>query len=75
MLSWANTPCVHGQEWVTAAEIADRAMRDKRLSDKSLRATFVATFLVRLGQMQRSGRLEKSRDGRGRNVRWKLAGA
>jgi hypothetical protein len=61
------------QEWVSAAEIADKAMRDKRLSDKSLRATFIATFLVRLGQMQRSGRLEKAKDGRGRSVRWKLA--
>jgi hypothetical protein len=57
----------HGQvrqrerlEWVTSAEIADRAMKDKGLSDKRIRAMFIATFLVRLGQMQRSGKLEKS---------------
>jgi hypothetical protein len=61
-----------GQEWVTAADIADKAMRDKRLSDKSVRATFISTFVVRLGQMQRGGRLEKAKDGRGRSVRWKL---
>jgi hypothetical protein len=54
-------------------EIADRAMKDKGLSDKRIRAMFISTFLVRLGQMQRSGRLEKTRDGRGPTMRWKLA--
>ncbi len=63
------------QEWVTSAEIADRAMKDKGLSDKRIRAMFIATFLVRLGQMQRSGRLEKAREGRGPTMRWKLADA
>jgi hypothetical protein len=62
-----------GQEWVSAAEIADKAMRDKRLSDKRIRAMFIATFLVRLGQMQRGRKLEKAHDGRGQKVRWKLA--
>ena len=61
-----------GQEWVSAAEIADKAMQDKRLSDKRIRAMFITTFLVRPGQMQRSGRLAKTSDGRGRSVRWKL---
>jgi hypothetical protein len=37
--------------------------RDKRLSDKSVRANFVATFLVRVGQVQRVGKLEKASDG------------
>lgn len=64
-----------GQEWISAAEIADKAMQDKRLSDKRIRAMFIATFLVRLGQMQRGGKLEKTSDGRGKSVRWKLAGA
>jgi len=50
-------------------------MKDKGLSDKRIRAMFIATFLVRLGQMQRSGRLEKAREGRGPTMRWKLAGA
>ncbi len=63
------------QEWVTSAEIADRAMKDKGLSDKRIRAMFIATFLVRLGQMQRGGRLEKARDGRGPTMHWKLADA
>jgi hypothetical protein len=45
------------QEWVSAAEIADKVMRDKRLSEKHIRAIFIATFLVRLGQMQRKGKL------------------
>jgi hypothetical protein len=61
------------QEWLSAAEIADKAMRDKRLSDKRIRAIFIANFLVRLGQLQRRGRLEKASDGRGRAVRWKMA--
>lgn len=47
------------QEWVSAAEVADKAMRDKRLSDKAIRGIFVANFLVRLGQLQRLGKLEK----------------
>jgi hypothetical protein len=47
-------------------------MQDKKLSDKRIRAMFIATFLVRLGRMQRSGRLEKAKDGRGRAMRWKL---
>jgi hypothetical protein len=58
------------QEWATAAEIADRAMRDKKLADNRIRAMFIATFLVRLGQMQRAGKLAKTNDGR--NVRWRL---
>jgi hypothetical protein len=62
------------QEWVTAAEIADKAMHDKRLSDKATRAIFIANFLVRLGQLHRAGKLEKA-SGRGGSVRWKLAGA
>jgi hypothetical protein len=62
-----------GQEWTSAAEIADKAMREKRLTDKSIRAMFIATFLVRLGQLQRRGKLEKTSDGRGRTVRWRLA--
>jgi hypothetical protein len=60
------------QEWVTAAEIADKAMHDKRLSDKAIRGIFVANFLFRLGQLQRRGKLEKT-NGRGGAVRWKLA--
>jgi hypothetical protein len=59
------------QEWVSAAEIADKAMHDKRLSDKAVRAIFIANFLVRLGQLHRGGKLEKA-GGRGGSVRWKL---
>ena len=73
-LSWRIYEAFRDQEWVTAAEIADKAMRDKRLSDKSIRAIFIANFLVRLGQLQRRGKLEKA-SGRGGSVRWKLAGA
>jgi hypothetical protein len=62
------------QEWISAAEIADKAMRDKRLSDKAIRGIFIANFLVRLGQLNRRGKLEKA-SGRGGSVRWKLAGA
>jgi len=69
-----TSPAFRDQEWVTAAEIADKAMRDKRLSDKDIRAIFIANFLVRLGQLRRRGKLEKA-SGRGGSVRWKLAGA
>jgi hypothetical protein len=62
------------REWVTAAEIADRAMRDKKLADKRIRAIFIANFLVRLGQLQRRGKFEKAAGGHGRAVQWKLAG-
>lgn len=60
------------QEWVSAADIADKAMGDKRLSDKKIRAIFISQFLVRLGQLQRAGKLDKA-SGRGGSVRWKLA--
>ena len=62
------------QEWVSAAEIADKAMRDKRLLDKAVRAIFIGNFLVRLGQLHRADKLQKA-SGRGGSVRWKLAGA
>lgn len=53
---------VHG---VSAAEIADLALADKGIEDKGVRATFVARFLVRLGQMALRGTIERIGGGNG----------
>jgi hypothetical protein len=59
------------RETVSAAELADIAMRDKSLpEDKGVRATFVSRFLVRLDQMALRGHVERIKDGQA--VRWKL---
>lgn len=57
---------------VSAAELAEDAMRDKGLgNDKRVRATFVSRLLVRLDQLVEKGTVE--RIGSGNGVRWKLA--
>lgn len=56
---------------VSAAELADAALRDKGIDDPSVRATFVSRFLVRLGTMAPRGHVE--RIGNGQRVRWKLS--
>lgn len=58
------------RETVSAAELADIALADKSIADASVRATFVARFLVRLDQMALRGHVE--RIGRGNGVRWRL---
>lgn len=55
---------------VSAAELADIALSDKRIADARIRATFVARFLVRLDQMALRGHIE--RIGSGNGVRWRL---
>lgn len=61
------------RETVSGAELADIALADKGIEDKSVRATFVARFLVRLDQMALRGHVE--RIGSGNGVRWRLADA
>src|SRR5205823_5296155 len=58
---------------MTAAEIAEDAMKDKGLplDDKRIRATFLSRFLVRLDHLVARGTVE--RIGSGNGVRWKLA--
>jgi hypothetical protein len=58
-------------ETVTAADIADEAMRAKQLDDKGVRATFIARFLVRLDQMALRGHVQRIKEGQ--SVRWRLA--
>lgn len=59
------------QEPITAADLADAAMADKKLGDdKNIRALFVRRFLVRLDQMALRGHVE--RIGAGNGVRWRL---
>jgi hypothetical protein len=61
---------------VSSFEIAAKAMRDKGLdpeNDKPTRTDFVRRVSLALGDMQRKGKVEKI--GRGRAMRWKLAGA
>ncbi len=62
-----------GADSVSAAELAEDAMKDKGLpaDDRRLRATFLSRFLVRLDQMAEKGTIE--RIGAGSGVRWKLA--
>jgi hypothetical protein len=61
-----------GADSVSAAELAEDAMKDKGLGDdKRVRATFVSRFLVRLDQLVEKGTVE--RIGSGNGVRWKLA--
>lgn len=60
------------RETVSAAELADLALADKRIEDAGVRATFVARFLVRLDQMALRGHV--ARIGGGRGVRWRLVG-
>jgi hypothetical protein len=55
---------------ISAAQLADRALADKQIEDKRVRATFVARFLVRLDQMATAGTVE--RIGGGNGVRWRL---
>jgi hypothetical protein len=60
---------------VASAEIAAAAMRDKGLdpeNDKPTRTDFVRRVALALGDMDRKGKVEKI--GRGRTMRWKLAG-
>lgn len=59
------------RETVSAAELADVALADKRIEDAGVRATFVGRFLVRLDQMALRGHIE--RIGGGQGVRWQLA--
>lgn len=58
------------RETVSAAELADLALVDKRIEDAGVRATFVGRFLVRLDQMALRGHIE--RIGGGQGVRWRL---
>jgi hypothetical protein len=61
---------------VTSHEIAADAMRDKGLdpvADPTTRTDFVRRVTLQLNDMQRKGKAEKI--GRGRAMRWKLAGA
>jgi hypothetical protein len=58
-------------ETVTAAEITDKAMIEKKITDHRVRAYFVARFLSRLNRMAKDGKLIKIREGF--NVRWQLA--
>jgi hypothetical protein len=59
------------RETVSAAELADIALVEKRIEDAGVRATFVGRFLVRLDQMSLRGHVE--RIGSGQGVRRKLA--
>jgi hypothetical protein len=56
---------------ITAAELTDRAMTEKKLTDHRVRAYFVSRFLSRLAGMAKDGKIERIRDGF--SVRWKLA--
>jgi hypothetical protein len=61
---------------VASAEIAAAAMRDKGLdseNDLVTRTDFVRRVTLQLNDMYRKGKVEKI--GRGRAMRWKLAGA
>jgi hypothetical protein len=58
------------RETVSAAELADDALRAKGLDDKAVRATFIGRFLVRLDQMALRGHVERIKDGQA--VRWRL---
>jgi hypothetical protein len=58
------------RETISGAELADIALADKGIDDRSVRATFVARFLVRLDQMAARGDVE--RIGSGNGVRWRL---
>jgi hypothetical protein len=58
------------RETVSGAELADIALAAKGIDDRSIRATFVARFLVRLDQMATRGDVE--RIGSGNGVRWRL---
>jgi hypothetical protein len=58
------------RETISAAELADKALADKQIDDKRVRATFVARFLVRLDQLATNGTIE--RIGGGNGVRWCL---
>ncbi|HXE51265.1 MAG TPA: hypothetical protein VN663_23000 [Ramlibacter sp.] len=58
------------RETVSAAELADIALSEKRIEDAGVRATFVGRFLVRLDQMALRGHVERIKDGQA--VRWKL---
>ena len=61
---------------VASAEIAAAAMRDKGLdpdNDLVTRTDFVRRVTLQLNDMRRKGKAEKI--GRGRALRWKLAGA
>jgi hypothetical protein len=61
---------------VTSFEVAAQAMREKGLdpsSDPVTRTDFVRRVTLQLNDMVRKGKVEKI--GRGRNMKWKLAGA
>jgi hypothetical protein len=60
------------RDTVSAAELADLALADKRIEDAGVRATFVGRFLVRLDQMALRGHV--ARIGSGQGVRWRLVG-
>jgi hypothetical protein len=62
-------------ETVSAAELADAAMADKKLTDRRVRTHMVTRILSRLGHLAADGKLVRVRVGVGTyNVRWKLAG-
>jgi hypothetical protein len=56
---------------ITASELADKAMSEKKLTDHRVRAYLVSRFLSRLAGMAKDEKLERIRDGF--SVRWKLA--
>lgn len=58
-------------EVITAAELTDKAMIEKKITDHRVRAYFVSRFLSRLSGLANDGKLIKVREGF--NVRWKLA--
>ncbi len=61
-------------ETVSAAELADAAMADKKLTDRRVRTHMVTRILSRLGHLAADGKLVRVRVGVGTyNVRWKLA--
>lgn len=59
------------RETISAAEVADIALAEKRIEDAGVRATFVGRFLVRLDQMALRGHVERIKEGQA--VRWRLA--
>ncbi len=56
---------------ITAAELTNAAMAEKKLTDHRIRAYFVSRFLSRLAGLATDGKLVRIRDGF--SVRWKLA--
>jgi hypothetical protein len=63
--------CYIGRQWRFAATMRDKGLDPE--NDKPTRIDFVRRVSLALGDMQRKGKVEKV--GRGRAMRWKLAGA